>query len=117
MIRALALSGLTALLPLAAMAQPRDAAWMLEPRGQGDPDAVTCRVPQPLPGQRLRGPEVCQTNRVWAALAANRFFILPDGSALAATGLTSEACGSERIAGIAPLIRMGNARTIYRCNY
>ena len=116
MIRALALSGLIALLPLAAMAQPRDAAWMLEPRGQGDPDAVTCRVPQPLPGQRLRGPEVCQTNRVRAALAANRFFILPDGSALAATGLTSEACGSGRLIGTVVQIRVGAASTAYRCN-
>ena len=42
---------------------------------------------------------------------------LPDGQTLVATDLTSDACGSERIAGVTPLIRLGNARTFYRCNY
>jgi hypothetical protein len=51
----------------------------LNPAGDGDPDAITCRVPQLLPGSRLAGPQVCRTNRVWAALRAHRKDIAPDG--------------------------------------
>jgi hypothetical protein len=36
------------------------------PNGEGDPFAITCRPPQTLPGSRLKGPEVCKTNQVWA---------------------------------------------------
>jgi hypothetical protein len=51
----------------------------LNPTGDGDPDAITCRIPQLLPGSRLAGPQVCRTNRVWAALRAHRKDIAPDG--------------------------------------
>lgn len=57
----------------------------LDPRGNGDPDAVTCRVPQQLPGSRLPGPEVCETNRFWAALYAEGGSLGPDGLTLTAT--------------------------------
>jgi hypothetical protein len=57
----------------------KDAVMALYPRGDGDPDAVTCRVPQQLPGSRLSGPSVCETNRVWAHLRANKQEIGPDG--------------------------------------
>lgn len=118
MIRALALSALVFAMPLAAQAQAApQIALANDPRGEGDPDAVTCRVPQPLPGMRIRGPLVCQTNRVWKALAAHNNVILPDGRTLVATGLESDACNSERVAGITPLIRQGNARTFYRCSF
>jgi len=60
-------------------------ALAITPSGQGDPDAVTCRVPQLLPGSRLAGPEVCKTNRVWAALRADGQDISPDGTTLVAT--------------------------------
>jgi beta-lactamase regulating signal transducer with metallopeptidase domain len=56
----------------------------LDPKGDGDPDAVTCRVPQALPGSRLPGPEVCMTNRIWAQLRAQGQQISPDGLALIA---------------------------------
>ncbi len=36
------------------------------PTGEGDPNAITCRAPQTLPGSRLKGPEVCKSNAVWA---------------------------------------------------
>jgi Flp pilus assembly secretin CpaC len=124
MIPAFALSALFALSPLAANAQgvPQSElkgtpALAMDPRGEGVPDAVTCRVPQALPGLRVRGPLVCQTNRVWKALAAHNNVILPDGKTLVATGLQSDACNSERIAGITPLIRQGNTRTFYRCKF
>jgi hypothetical protein len=57
----------------------------LDPRGEGDPDAVTCRLPQALPGSRLPGPEVCKTNRIWAELRAQGQQISPDGRTLMAT--------------------------------
>lgn len=124
MIRIAALSTLMAVFPLAAGAQgvPQPElkgtpALAMDPRGEGAPAAITCRVPQPLPGSRLRGPLVCQTNRVWKALAMHNNVILPDGKTLVATGLDSDACNSERVAGLAPLIRQGNARTFYRCNF
>ena len=56
----------------------------LDPRGEGDPDAVTCRPPQVLPGSRLPGPEVCKTNRIWAALRAQGQQIGADGLSLIA---------------------------------
>ena len=89
----------------------------INPRGEGDPNAITCRVPQQLPGSRLRGPEVCQANRVWAALYANQQVMLPDGKTVVATGWQSEACGAARVAGVAAIAGMnGPARTLVRCS-
>lgn len=98
------------------MSPLKSAVWATDPRGQGDPDAVTCRVPQHLPGSRLRGPETCQTNRVWAALNANRQIVLPDGKTVVATGWQSEACSSGRVAGVTTMLSSGNAKTAYRCS-
>ena len=50
------------------------------PTGEGEPFAITCRPPQPLPGSRLKGPEVCKTNQVWAQYRI-------DGMAPAADGI------------------------------
>src|SRR5689334_23759779 len=36
------------------------------PDGSGEPFAITCRPPQALPGQRIKGPEVCKTKRLAA---------------------------------------------------
>jgi len=57
----------------------RQAVLAIAPTGQGNPDAITCRVPQPLPGSRLPGPQVCKTNQVWAALKARGEDISADG--------------------------------------
>ena len=63
------------------VAQPatREVMMALNPVGTGDPDMVTCRLPQQLPGSRLTGPMVCQLNRVWADLHARHQDISPDG--------------------------------------
>jgi hypothetical protein len=58
---------------------PKEVALVLDPRGTGDPDAVTCRVPQQLPGSRLPGPAICKANRLWAELRARHEDIMPDG--------------------------------------
>jgi hypothetical protein len=68
----------------APMTPVKDVEHALDPRGRGDPDAMTCRVPQQLPGSRLPGPEVCQTNRFWAALYAEGRRLGPDGLTLIA---------------------------------
>jgi hypothetical protein len=69
----------------APMTGTREAVLALYPSGAGEPEAVTCRVPQLLPGSRLPGPEVCKVNRVWAQLRAEGKDISPDGSAVIAT--------------------------------
>jgi hypothetical protein len=43
---------------------------------------VTCRFPEVLPGSRLPGPRVCQTNRQWASLRAQHEDIAPDGQSI-----------------------------------
>ena len=51
------------------------------PDGTGDPDATTCRPPQPLPSRRAcRGRKVCKTNSQWALLRKNGQDISADGS-------------------------------------
>ncbi|HKU54807.1 MAG TPA: M56 family metallopeptidase, partial [Rhizomicrobium sp.] len=58
----------------------KEAVTALNPRGDGDPDAITCRAPQALPGSRLLGPKVCKTNRVWAQLRADGKDVSDDGT-------------------------------------
>jgi hypothetical protein len=38
------------------------------PTGEGDPEAISCRLPQQLPDSRIPGPEICKRNREWASL-------------------------------------------------
>jgi hypothetical protein len=63
----------------------KHAVLALAPTGAGDPNAITCRVPQTLPGSRLPGPMVCKFNRVWAQLRAGGMEISADGTYLVAT--------------------------------
>lgn len=58
----------------------KEAVTALNPRGDGDPDAITCRAPQALPGSRLWGPKVCKTNRIWAQLRADGKDVSEDGT-------------------------------------
>jgi hypothetical protein len=57
----------------------------LMPSGEGDPDAVTCRVPQYLPASRFRGPKICKVNRIWALLRARALDYSADGHELVST--------------------------------
>jgi hypothetical protein len=75
----------------------KDVLVALYPQGNGDPDAVTCRLPETLPGSRLPGPKVCQTNRQWASLRARHEDITPDGASIILRN------GSEQHAGYALL--------------
>lgn len=49
------------------------------PTGEGLPELVVCRAPQPLPGSRLVGPRVCRTNAVWAQYHRDGMDVAPDG--------------------------------------
>ena len=49
------------------------------PSGEGDPNAITCRPPQRIPGERLPGPEVCKKNSVWAQYRRDGMDVAPDG--------------------------------------
>jgi len=92
--------------PVRTDSLPQAVPLVLLPTGKGDPDAVTCRVPQQLPGSRLAGPEVCRTNRVWADLRARKTVIAPDGESLLASthvGRGSAPCVVDiRYGGIVP---------------
>src|SRR5438045_3661881 len=54
------------------------------PDGTGNPDATTCRPPQPLLGSRFLGPEVCKLNSQWALLRKNGQDISADGTQIIA---------------------------------
>lgn len=71
------LAALMGLLALPALAQ--QPAVSTHPDGTGDPDAITCRPPQVIPGQRLQGPQVCKLNAQWALLRKNGQDISADG--------------------------------------
>ena len=82
------------LLPLDAFAAPgavpRDAVVIsATPTGQGDPNAWTCRKPMDIGGTgmhvRRLGPEVCQTNQVWADLIKNHETVDAKGAVVPAS--------------------------------
>jgi hypothetical protein len=50
------------------------------PTGAGDPDAISCRIPQQLAGSRLMGPEICKRNRDWAKLYKDGESLSPGGT-------------------------------------
>jgi hypothetical protein len=64
---------------LAFPALAQQPAVSMHPDGTGDPDAITCRPPQVIPGQRLPGPQVCKLNSQWALLRKNNQDISADG--------------------------------------
>jgi hypothetical protein len=73
----------------------RHATSALAPIGTGDPNAITCRAPQVLPGSRLPGPTVCKFNRVWAQLRTSGLEISADGTYLFGWGRTVWALASH----------------------
>ena len=51
-----------------------------DPTGEGNPNDVTCRTPQIIPGTRKRGPKVCKTNVVWAQYREDGMTVAADGT-------------------------------------
>jgi len=54
-------------------------------QGANDPNAIYCRPPQQLPGQRLYGPRVCKPQRQWDDLHRQGMDIGPDGESVVAS--------------------------------
>lgn len=65
--------------PADAAGQPPAKSYASTPTGEGDANAITCRPPQTLPGKRLKGPEVCRTNAVWAQYRKDGIDVSADG--------------------------------------
>jgi hypothetical protein len=51
------------------------------PSGEGDPDAITCRAPQPMPSGGM-GPQICIHNSVWARLTLTGQDLSADGKSV-----------------------------------
>ena len=62
----------------------------------GEADAITCREPQPIPGSRLLGPQVCRTGRQWADLRARHQDIGPDGRTIIQLDGAGRVCNDMR---------------------
>jgi len=65
--------------PADTPAQPAAKSIARVPTGEGDANAITCRPPQTLPGERLKGPEVCRTNAQWAQYRKDGMDLAADG--------------------------------------
>jgi hypothetical protein len=52
---------------------------------QGSPDAIYCRPPQQLQGQRIYGPRVCKPQRQWDDLHRQGLDVGPDGESVVAS--------------------------------
>jgi hypothetical protein len=53
--------------------------------GTSDADAVICRSPQQLQGQRIYGPRVCKPQRQWDDLHRQGLDVGPDGDSVVAS--------------------------------
>jgi hypothetical protein len=66
---------------LAATEDPNAKVLAVTPSGEGDPEAITCRAPQPLRDGAL-GPKVCMHNNVWARLTVTGQDLSADGKSV-----------------------------------
>ena len=67
------------------IAQPSLPSLGMDQKSANDPDAIYCRPPQQLPGQRLYGPRVCKPQRQWDDLHRQGLDIGPDGESVVAS--------------------------------
>ena len=82
-MRALAFA-LVALFATPAFAVPDDPSYPVmpdTPSGLGDPNAVTCRAPQALPGGGM-GPKICMKNDIWVRLSLTGKDLSADGKSV-----------------------------------
>jgi hypothetical protein len=63
------------------------------PSGAGDPAAIVCRAPQPLPGSSATGPKVCVHNSVWLRLTLTGQDLSADGKTVVARPATADPAG------------------------
>jgi hypothetical protein len=78
----------TILAPCVALAQPAPPAapapvtLPITPNGNGDPDTIVCRSPQPIADSGQLGPTVCVSNHEWQQMAMKGKNLAPDGKTL-----------------------------------
>jgi hypothetical protein len=89
------IAALIALLATPAFAATdADAPVMPEtPSGMGDPQALTCRAPQPLPSGGM-GPRICMHNEIWARLTITGKDLSADGKSVFERPTTAEPSGN-----------------------
>jgi hypothetical protein len=86
----------TPLLTTSAFAVPDDPSYpvlSVTPSGQGDPNAVVCRAPQPLPGSGM-GPKICMHNDIWARLTMTGQDLAADGKSVFERPTVAEPTGN-----------------------
>ena len=87
--------------------------FMDTPTGEGEPDAISCRMPQQLPDSHIPGPEICRRNRDWANLHKAGNDISSDGRSI----VPSEASRTTNRAGMNCVkVTTGSAYTGYMTN-
>jgi len=82
-MRALAFA-LVALFATPAFAVPDDPSYPVmpdTPSGLGDPNGVTCRAPQAMPGGGM-GPKICMKNDIWVRLSLTGKDLSADGKSV-----------------------------------
>jgi hypothetical protein len=85
-----------AVLATPALAAPDDASYPVmadTPSGLGDPNAIVCRAPQPLPAPGAMGPKICMHNNVWARLSLTGQDLAADGKSVFARPTVDEPTG------------------------
>ena len=85
-----------AVLATPALADSDDASYPVMPQtpsGLGDPNAIVCRAPQPLPGADAMGPKICMHNNVWARLSVTGQDLAADGKSVFARPTVSDPTG------------------------
>jgi hypothetical protein len=83
-----------AMLPFSAQAQ--------QPKGDGDPLAITCTKPQNITGWRLKARPICKTNAEWAQLDKDGMAVAADGRLVPAEknrNINPQACLSSPAGG------------------
>src|SRR3954462_800755 len=93
----LALIATPALIAIPALAAD-DASYPVLPETpsglDGDPSAMVCRAPQPLPGSGAMGPKICMHNNVWARLTMTGQDLAADGKSVFARPAVTEPTGN-----------------------
>jgi hypothetical protein len=85
-----------AVLATPALAVSDDASYPvmpITPSGLGDPNAIVCRAPQPLPGSGAMGPKVCMHNSVWTRLSLTGQDLAADGKSVFARPTVTDPSG------------------------
>jgi hypothetical protein len=87
---------LLAVLATPALADTGEASYPvmpITPSGLGDPNAIVCRAPQPLPGSDAMGPQICMHNSVWTRLSLTGQDLAADGKSVFARPTVADPSG------------------------